>query len=124
AVAFEPSLGPVTRKNPTEREAEIIIKELTKLYREALTQIAEVLRPDGRVAMTIPVIVSKTGPVSMNIREMIEGTGLGVVRMLPSDMIKSLSNSEERFYITPEREVLPERKMGQIFQRQLIALEK
>lgn len=124
AVAFEPSLGPVTKKKPTEKEAEIIIKELTELYRETLTQIAEVLRPDGRIALTMPVIVSKTGPVSMNIREMIEGTGLGVYRMLPSDMIKSLSNSEEQLYITPEREVLPERKMGQIVQRQLIALEK
>jgi hypothetical protein len=44
--------------------------------------------------------------------------------MLPADMIKSLSNSDERLYITPNREVLPERKMGQIVQRQLIVLEK
>jgi tRNA G10 N-methylase Trm11 len=124
AVAFEPALGPVTRKRPTSKEAEEIIKDLTKLYREALTQIALVLRPDGRVAMTIPVIVSKSGPVSMDIREMIEGTGLGVYRMLPADMIKSLSDSDERLYITPNREVLPERKMGQIVQRQLIVLEK
>ena len=124
AVAFEPALGPVTRKRPTSKEAEEIIKDLTKLYREALTQIAQVLRPDGRVAMTMPVIVSKSGPVSMDIREMIEGTGLGVYRMLPADMIKSLSDSDERLYITPNREVLPERKMGQIVQRQLIVLEK
>ncbi len=124
AVAFEPALGPVTRKRPTLREAEEIIKDLTKLYREALTQIAQVLRPDGRVGMTMPVIVSKSGPVSMDIREMIEGTGLGVYRMLPADMIKSLSDSDERLYITPNREVLPERKMGQIVQRQLIVLEK
>ena len=45
-------------------------------------------------------------------------------RQLPKDMIKSLSNSEERMYITPDREVLPERKMGQIVQRQIIVLEK
>ncbi len=124
AVAFEPSLGPVSRKKPTAREAEAIIKELTELYRESLTQIAQILRPDGRVAMTIPVIVSKSGPVSMDIKKMIEGTGLGVFRMLPADMIKSLSNSDERLYITPNREVLPERKLGQIVQRQLIVLEK
>ena len=124
AVAFEPSLGPVSRKRPTEKEAKETIRELTDLYREALTQIAQVLRPDGRVAMTIPVIISKSGPVSMDIREMIEGTGLGVYKMLPADMIKSLSNDDERLYITPERPVLPERKMGQIVQRQLIVLEK
>jgi tRNA G10 N-methylase Trm11 len=124
AVAFEPSLGPVSKKKPTAQEAEETIKELTELYREALTEIAQILRPDGRVAMTIPVIISKTGPVVMDIREMIMNTGLGVYKMLPKDMIKSLSNSEERMYITPEREVLPERKMGQIVQRQIIVLEK
>lgn len=124
AVAFEPSLGPVSKKRPTAHEAEETIKELTELYRVALSQIAQILRPDGRVAMTIPVIISKSGPVSMDIREMIEGTGLGVYKMLPKDMIQSLSNSEERMYITPEREVLPERKMGQIVQRQIIVLEK
>ncbi|MGY5870696.1 MAG: methyltransferase domain-containing protein [Candidatus Thorarchaeota archaeon] len=124
AVAFEPSLGPVSKKRPTAKEAEETIKELTVLYREALTEIAQVLRPDGRVAMTIPVIVSRTGPVSMDIREMIEGTGLGVYRMLPADMIKSISDGDERLHITPDRQVLPERKMGQIVQRQLIVLEK
>ncbi|TFG31670.1 methyltransferase domain-containing protein [Candidatus Thorarchaeota archaeon] len=124
AVAFEPSLGPVSRNRPTAEEAEVIIEELTELYRDSLTQIAQVLRPDGRVAMTMPVLVSKSGPVPMDIREMIKGTGLGVYRMLPAEMIKSLSNDDERMYITPEREMLPERKMGQIVQRQLIALEK
>jgi len=124
AVAFEPSLGPVSRKKPTAKEAEETIEELTELYREALTQITQVLRPDGRVAMTIPVIISKTGPVSMDIRELIKGTGLGIYRMLPADMIKSLSDSDERLRISPNREVLPERKMGQIVQRQLIAFEK
>ncbi|GAH05156.1 unnamed protein product, partial [marine sediment metagenome] len=124
AVAFEPSLGPVAKRKPTAKEAEEIIDELTELYREALVQIAEVLRPDGRVAMTIPVIVSKTGPVSMNFKEMIKGTGLGIYRMLPADMIKSISDSDENLRITPNREVLPERKMGQIVQRQLIVLEK
>ena len=124
AVAFEPSLGPTSRKKPTAKEAEKTIRELTELYRDALTQIAEILRPDGRVGMTIPVIVSKTGPVSMDFREMIKGTGFGVYKMLPADMIKSISNSDERLRISPDREVLPERKMGQIVQRQLIALEK
>jgi tRNA G10 N-methylase Trm11 len=124
AVAFEPTLGPVSREKPSAKEAKETIEELTKLYREVLTQISEVLRPDGRVAMTIPVIISKSGPVSMDIREMTYGTGLGIYKMLPASMIQSLSNDNERMYITPDREVLPERKMGQIVQRQVIALEK
>jgi len=124
AVAFEPSLGPVSREKPTAEEARETLDELTELYRESLAQIAQILRSDGRIAMTIPVIISKSGPIDVDIRKMIRDTGLGVYRMLPQDMIKSLSDSDRRLRITPEREVLPERKMGQIIQRQIIVLEK
>jgi tRNA (guanine10-N2)-dimethyltransferase len=124
AVAFEPSLGPVSRNKPSIEDAKATIEELTELYREALAQISEVLRPDGRIAMTIPVIISESGPVTMDIRKMVHGTGLGIYKMLPKSMIQSISNDNERMYITPDREVLPERKMGQIVQRQIITLEK
>ena len=86
AVAFEPSLGPVIKQKPSVEEADETIAELTELYRESLVQIAQVLRPDGRVAMTIPVIISRSGPVYMDIRKLIEGTGLGVYKLLPSDI--------------------------------------
>jgi len=124
AVAFEPSLGPVSRERPTAEEARETIDELTDLYREALTQITQILRPDGRIAMTIPVIISKSGPIDVDIRELLRDTGLGIYRMLPKDMIRSLSDNDKRLRIAPEREVLPERKMGQIVQRQIIVLEK
>jgi len=124
AVAFEPSLGPVSKEQPTAAEAQETIDELTDLYREALAEITQILRPDGRVAMTIPVIISKSGPIDVDIKKMTRNTGFGVYRMLPKDMIRSLSDSDRRLRITPEREVLPERKMGQIVQRQIIVLEK
>ncbi len=124
AVAFEPSLGPVGKEKPTAEEAQETLDELTDLYRDSLTQISQILRPDGRVAMTIPVIISKSGPIDIDIRKMTRDTGLGIYKMLPKDMIKSLSDSDRRLRITPEREVLPERKMGQIVQRQIIVLEK
>ena len=124
AVAFEPSLGPVSKERPTAEEARETIDELTELYRDTLTQISQILRPDGRVALTIPVIISTSGPVDVDIKKMIRDTGFIVYRMLPNDMIKSLSDSDKRLRITPDREVLPERKMGQVVQRQIIVLEK
>ncbi|TFG34983.1 methyltransferase domain-containing protein [Candidatus Thorarchaeota archaeon] len=124
AVAFEPSLGPVFSQQPEMDNVENTIKELTHLYHDTLVQIREILRPDGRVAMTIPVIISKTGPLNIDIRQMIKGTGLGIYRMLPSDMIRSMSSTDERLRISPEREQLPERKRGQVVQRAVVALEK
>ncbi len=124
AVAFEPKLGPVVSKQPEIENAENTIEELTQLYNEVLNQIQEVLRPDGRVAMTIPVIISNKGSLSVDIRQMIKGTGLGIYRLLPADMIKSRSDTDPRLKLTPERDVLPERKRGQIVQRAIVALEK
>ncbi|MFX1561621.1 MAG: TRM11 family SAM-dependent methyltransferase, partial [Promethearchaeota archaeon] len=47
AVAFEPILGPIYKKPPHRDEAERTIKELTRLYRQVLTEISSILRPDG-----------------------------------------------------------------------------
>ncbi len=124
AVAFEPNLGPVSSAQPDMENAEDTIRELTDLYNEVLGQIGDVLRPDGRVAMTIPVIISNTGPLSVDLHQMIKGTGLGIYKLLPADMIKSKSNTNPRLKLTPEREQLPERKRGQIVQRAIVALEK
>jgi tRNA G10 N-methylase Trm11 len=124
AIAFEPSLGPIYSVRPEREEAEASIQELTQLYRSVLIQAAEILRPDGRVAMTIPVIVTKEGTVSVNIREMIRGTGLGIFRLLPAGIIHSRSEGDKRLRINPGRDLLPERKRGQIVQRAVVALEK
>lgn len=124
AVAFEPSLGPVFSSQPNSENANATIHELTQLYHDVLIQIGEVLRPDGRVAMTVPVINSQSGSLTIDIRQMIKGTGFGIYRLLPKDMIRSRSVGDSRLIITPEREQLPERKRGQIVQRAVIALEK
>ena len=124
AVAFEPLLGPIYKKPPLRDEAEKTIKELTTLYRESLTEIASVLRPDGRVAMTIPVINTEGEPLSIKFRDLIRGTGLALYRMLPSDVLKSKSDNNPRLKIRPSRELIPERKRGQAVQRSLIVLEK
>jgi tRNA G10 N-methylase Trm11 len=124
AVAFEPSLGPIYSGKPTWEEAEENIRELTQLYRTVLTEITQILRPDGRVAMTIPTIITREGTLSIDIREMMKETGLGVFRLLPAGIIQSRSEGDKRLRINPGRDLLPERKRGQIVQRALIALEK
>ena len=124
AVAFEPLLGPIYKKPPVLEEAEKTIKELTTLYRQALTEIAKVLRPDGRVAMTIPVINTDGEPISIKFRDLLNGTGLALYRMLPGDSIKSRKDIHPSLKIRPSRELIPERKKGQAVQRSLIVLEK
>ncbi|MHA2057981.1 MAG: TRM11 family SAM-dependent methyltransferase [Candidatus Thorarchaeota archaeon] len=124
AVAFEPILGPIYKKPPLIDEAEKTIKELTTLYRKVLTEISSILRPDGRVAMTIPVINTDGGPISIKFRDLLRGTGLALYRMLPGDSIKSRKDIHPRLRIRPSRELIPERKRGQAVQRSLIVLEK
>ena len=124
AVAFEPLLGPIYKKPPVMDEAEKTIKELTTLYRQALTEIANVLRPDGRVAMTIPVINTDGEPLSIKFRDLLNGTGLALYRMLPGESIKNRKDVHPRLRIRPSRELIPERKRGQAVQRALIVLEK
>ena len=124
AVAFEPLLGPLYKNCPLKDEAERTIRELTTLYRQVLIEISNILRPDGRVALTIPVINTEEGPLSINFRDLTTGTGLGLYRMLPAEVINSKSDKNPRLRIRPSRELIPERKRGQIVQRALIVLEK
>jgi SAM-dependent methyltransferase len=124
AVAFEPLLGPIYKEVPTSDEVEKTIKELTTLYREALTEIAKILRPDGRVAMTIPVINTLGEPLSIKFSELTKGTGLTLYRMLSSDAIKTPRDIDPLLKIRPGRELIPERKRGQSVQRAIIVLEK
>ncbi|MFW9980890.1 MAG: TRM11 family SAM-dependent methyltransferase [Candidatus Thorarchaeota archaeon] len=124
AVAFEPVLGPIYKEPPPVEEAEKTIKELTTLYRLALTEIAKVLRPEGRVAMTIPVINTHNEPISVRFNELTKGTGLALYRLLASESIKTPRDADNRLRIRPGRELIPERKRGQVVQRAVIVLEK
>ena len=124
AVAFEPPLGPIYKNPPSRKEAAETIRSLTVLYREVLKEISTILRPDGRVAMTIPVINSVGDPISVEFDELIKNTGLGLYRMLSDESIKTGKSIDTRLKIRPNRELIPERKRGQIVQRAVIVLEK
>ncbi len=124
AVAFEPILGPIFKKPPKRDEAQQTIIELTTLFRQVLQQISRILRPDGRVAMTIPVIKTEKESISIKFSDLTRETGLSLYKMLPSSLIKTRKDIDSRLKIRPGRELIPERKRGQIVQRALIVLEK
>jgi SAM-dependent methyltransferase len=124
AVAFEPHLGPVYTEKPDPEAAIEETKSLTKLYRATLEEMVNVLRPDGRIAMTLPVINTRRGQVKIDVQRMLHGTGLIVHPLIPSEMIASDYRADKRAGIRPERGQLPERKRGQIVQRSMVVFEK
>lgn len=124
AVAFEPHLGPIHTEKPERKEAEKIATELTQLYNEVLIEITKILRPNGRIAMTLPVVNTDKGQVTIDVTKMIHGTGLAVYKLIPSEMIRKNQAIDDRLTIRPERQQIPERKRGQRVQRSIIVLEK
>ncbi|MDF1538234.1 MAG: DNA methyltransferase [Candidatus Thorarchaeota archaeon] len=122
AVAFEPHLGPLFRKRQNWDEAERIIVELTLLYRATLKAIGKILRPDGRIAMTIPVILTHKGDISIDIKQMLKGTEFEVYKLLPHHVFSKIDMSKREIDINTNRTILPERKRGQIVQRAVVML--
>ncbi len=122
AIAFEPYLGPLYENRPAEPEARALTKDLTGLYRDSLKSLAAILRHDGKVAMTIPVINSKTGRVRIDLDLMLSETPFRIHKMLPGGVFKSDPNRNTPYMIRPNRDLLPERKWGQIVQRQVLTL--
>ncbi len=122
AIAFEPHLGPVYKAKPDTQEALEVMQELTDLYRDTLKALVKILRPDGRIAMTVPVIRAKEKEISIDFNRMLGGTGLQLYRFLPEEIILDNAQGPRSMRINPNRGALPERKRGQIVQRQVIML--
>ncbi|TFF91248.1 methyltransferase domain-containing protein [Candidatus Thorarchaeota archaeon] len=122
AIAFEPYLGPLYEKRPAESEAVALTKDLAKLYRDSLNSLAAVLRHDGKIAMTIPVINSKAGKVRIDLDQMLSDTPFRIHKMLPGGVFKEDPNKDTPSMIRPNRDLLPERKWGQVVQRQVLTL--
>lgn len=124
AVAFEPHLGAVYTEKPDRESALEEAENLTQLYQATLTEIAKILRADGRVAMTLPVINTTKGQVTIDVHRMLNGTGLEVHPLLRRDMVQTDERGDSKVRIRTNREQLPERKRGQIVQRSVLVLEK
>jgi tRNA (guanine10-N2)-dimethyltransferase len=94
AIAFEPTLGPVYTK-----------------------------RPERKDAMTLPVINTTKGQVSVEFDQLIKGTNFELIRFLPRKSIRTQS-TDKQIMIRPERRTIPERKMGQTVERTVVMLGK
>ncbi len=124
AVAFEPYLGPIYKSTPSVAEVDRALKELTKLYNETLRSVSSVLRENGRVAFTLPEIKSDEGRLGIQIDRILKKTNLEVLPLLSKDHISHSTTKDSKLVLNPNRKVLPERKIGQIVQRSIIALSK
>ncbi len=122
AVVFEPHLGPVFKEKPSRDDAERIAEELADLYKEVLLGITGILRQDGRVAMTIPVFLTKNGEVTIDTTRMLQDTGFTEYFLLPQDVVSKSKATDRRLTINGDRKGLPERKHGQYVQRTVLML--
>ena len=120
AVAFEPTLGPVFKEKPTEKIARKTVKELTDLYREVLMEIATILKPNGRVAMTVPVINSQGAAITIPLQDMVRETGFELIQFLPSEVFLSDPPRSKKLRVVTNRSSISERRWGQIVQRKLV----
>jgi len=78
AVVTEPELGPPLQRLPTRGEAQQIISKAEKLYSRFLASAATILRDDGRIVLTFPVLRLQEGGF-LRIRDtarMLEDAGL------------------------------------------------
>ncbi len=124
AIAFEPELGPIYEQPPSQSDAMRSVAELTNLYRDALQSLAQCLRPHGRIGMTVPFVNTQQESVSVDLAQMVEGTGLHVVRMIPQECLVNSLHRGRPTQILSDRERIPERKRGQIVQREIIMLQR
>lgn len=124
AVASEPHLGPTYSERPSHEEAIGSMEELTALYRDVLESLESCLRPGGRIAMTLPVVNTTGKQVSMDLEPMMEGTGFVVFKLLPEEAFAESARKHQQLQVIPERSTLPERKRGQIVERNIVMLGK
>ncbi len=122
AAAFEPDLGPVYSEKPTKEEAEESISELTELYRAVLQKLGGILRSEGRIAMSLPVVNTQGGQILIDLDELTRETEFQVMKMLPKDAVESAQPRHKLLAILPNRATLPERKRGQVVERSLVML--
>ena len=75
-IATEPSLGKLLRKVPSEKEAQKMISNFENLIIAVLNNIKKYLKIYGKIAFTSPFIKTVNKRIGINIRKIIEKTGL------------------------------------------------
>ena len=82
------------------------------------------VKPGGRIAMTLPVVNTTEKQVSVKLEQMTDGTGFMVFKLLPEDGFVESTPRHQQLQVIPERNTLPERKRGQIVERNVVMLGK
>ncbi|MDR0461296.1 MAG: hypothetical protein LBH62_07740 [Nitrososphaerota archaeon] len=95
-IASEPDLGPALRQIPTTPYAKKIIDKLTPLFFEFIEESYKVLKPDGKLVVVTPYIVTRTKQiVTMPIGEKAEAINFTRVKPFSSEIFsKNIINAE------------------------------
>lgn len=79
AIVTEPYLGPPFHTKPTNKTITAVIKDLTTLYKIALSEMSKILKPNGSIVIIFPVFENNHRLHSLEILEEIQKFGLKVV---------------------------------------------
>ena len=120
AIVTETTLGPIYLKNPSPKEIRNNFKKLEKIYLKFLAQAKKVLKPGGKIAMSVPCYQTKKGGfILMPLIDILKKTGYSVKEPLPKDILDKLGST---FNITARNTLIYSRK-NQIVGREIIILE-
>lgn len=82
-IVTEPYLGPPLRGRENNDQMKSIQNELQELYKIALQEFLNVLKPDGRIVMIWPVFVDKRGDqLFLNLKDKLDKLNLEIVNCL------------------------------------------
>jgi tRNA G10 N-methylase Trm11 len=94
-VATEPYLGPYHKKLPTREKVMGEIKNLERLYYEFLTQLRQILKKNGKVAIVIPRLKFHRGSEDLDIKGILRNSGFKISDI--DERVKLPIVSEGRF---------------------------
>ncbi|MFX0188632.1 MAG: TRM11 family SAM-dependent methyltransferase [Candidatus Hodarchaeota archaeon] len=124
-VCTEPSLGPFYREKPYYIQAKNFIEtELEHLYDATFREIYKVLKPNGRISITAPMISTiDGGDVQLNVNKIALKYKFNPIQMIDSNRIINKSNIKLQF-LKQHLNNLIDAKKGQIFKRKIYVYEK
>ena len=117
-IITEPYLGPIQEKQPTSKEVEKIISELSGLYLEFFRQAAAILKSTGVIAIIFPVFKENNQLVLLDILNQIKKIGFTLESPLPPKL-----TNFPAVKLTDRNSLLLE-KENQIITREILLFKK
>ena len=125
AICTEPSLGPYYKDKPYYIHAMGFIEsELEPLYNVIFREAYKVLKPEGRICLTAPIISTVDGgDVQLNVFKIAQSYKFKLIPMINSKRIINKSNIKLRFQKQHVKNLIDAKK-GQILKRKIYVFEK